>query len=263
MALSIRGLSFSYGAVSVLRGVDVEALPRGSVAALVGPNGSGKSTLFRCLAGLLPAKTGAASLDAVDLGAYSPRERSRRVFYLGQDMGAHAALSVFEIVLLARKSLGGGLAIAASPRDVAMTESVIDDLGLRALASRDIGSLSSGQRQLAGIAQAIVREPDVLLLDEPTSALDVRRQLEVMETVLRVSRERRIVTIVAIHDLSLAARFADTILLLSDGRIARAGEPHAVLADPSVAETYAVGVHLERSRRGTLLVEPYLERRPH
>ncbi len=259
MALLIRDLDFRYGATPVLQGLGTEALPRGELAALVGPNGSGKSTLFRCAAGLLRPERGTVTLDGHDLSALSQRERARKVFYLAQDTGARVALSVFDIILLARKSLHRGYALAASPEDTRAVEAVIEELGLAPFASRDIATLSGGQRQLAAIGQALVREPDVLLLDEPTSALDVRRQLDVMATIREATRRRDIVTVVAIHDLSLAARFADRVLVMNSGRIAQAGPPADVLAHAAVSETYAVGVHLERSARGTLLVEPYIQ----
>jgi iron complex transport system ATP-binding protein len=259
MALLIRDLDFRYGATPVLQGLGTEALPRGELAALVGPNGSGKSTLFRCAAGLLRAERGTVALDGHDLSQLSQRERARKVFYLAQDTGARVALSVFDIILLARKSLHRGYALAASSEDTRAVEAVIEELGLSAFASRDIATLSGGQRQLAAIGQALVREPDVLLLDEPTSALDVRRQLDVMATIREATRRRDIVTVVAIHDLSLAARFADRVLVMNAGRIAQAGAPAEVLAHEAVSETYAVGVHLEHSARGTLLVEPYIQ----
>ncbi|CAM5762556.1 ABC transporter ATP-binding protein [Bosea minatitlanensis] len=259
MALAIRDLSFSYGAAPVLQGLSTGLLPRGELAALVGPNGAGKSTLFRCAAGLLRPRAGSTSLDGTDLAPLSGRERARRIFYLSQDTEARVALSVFDIILLARKSLHRGFALAASAADMRAVEAVIAELGLGPFASRDIGTLSGGQRQLAAIGQALVREPDVLLLDEPTSALDVRRQLDVMATIREATRRRRIVTVAAIHDLSLAARFADRVLVMNGGRIAQAGPPEEVLAHPAVSETYAVGVHLERSARGTLLVEPYIQ----
>ena len=219
MALQIRDLDFRYGATPVLQGLGTEALPRGALAALVGPNGSGKSTLFRCAAGLLRPERGTVALDGHDLSQLSQRERARKVFYLAQDTGARVALSVFDIILLARKSLHRGYALAASPEDTRAVEAVIEELGLSAFASRDIATLSGGQRQLAAIGQALVREPDVLLLDEPTSALDVRRQLDVMATIREATRRRDIVTVVAIHDLSLAARFADRVLVMDRGCI--------------------------------------------
>lgn len=259
MALSIHDLSFRYGTTPILQGLSTGEVPRGEFAALVGPNGSGKSTLFRCIAGLLKPQTGDITLDETALTSLSARERARKVFYLSQDTEARVALSVFDIILLARKSLHRGFALAASDDDIQAVEGVIAELGIGSFASRDVATLSGGQRQLAAIGQALVREPDVLLLDEPTSALDVRRQLDVMTTIHEATRRRSIVTIAAIHDLSLAARFADRILVMNGGRIAQSGVPVDVLAHPAVSETYAVGVHLEHSSRGTLLVEPYIQ----
>ena len=247
MALVVESLSFAYGRSRVLEGLDAGPLHRGVVTALVGPNGSGKSTLFRCLAGTANAR-GRILLDGAELARAGTRERARRVFHLGQEVVSRAALSVFEVVLLARKSVAGGLGLSASAAD----------LDLLPLAGRPVTELSGGQMQLAGIAQALVREPDILLLDEPTSALDVRRQLEVMQVVEAVTRGRRMVTVAAMHDLALAARFAERLLVLKDGRIAEEGPPEAVLGRPLLAEAYRVDIHAERSRRGSLLVETFL-----
>jgi iron complex transport system ATP-binding protein len=258
MPLVVDALDFAYGRIPVLHELSAGPLERGTVTALVGPNGSGKSTLFRCLAGTVKPKRGQVRLDESDLARAAPRERARRVFHLSQDSSTRAALTVFEVVLLARKSLAGSLTLRAGPGDLCAVQNVLDDLGLNDLSGRAISDLSGGQRQLVGIAQALVREPDILLLDEPTSALDVRRQLEVMQLVRKITAQRRIVTIAAMHDLALAARFADRLLVLKDGRIAEEGAPDAVLSRPALAETYGVGIHVERSRRGSLLVESYL-----
>jgi len=258
MAFVIDGLDFAYQRRPVLHGVKAGPLRRGEVTALVGPNGSGKSTLFRCLSGYLRSRQGAAHLDGRDLRSLTARERARRIFHLAQDLSAQAALSVFEVVLLARKSLSGGFNLRAGLCDLRAVEGVLRDLELDNLGDRPITELSGGQRQLVGIAQALVREPDVLLLDEPTSALDVRRQLEVMHIVRRVTADRAMVTIAAMHDLSLAARFADRLLVLDEGRLVEEGTPQTVLPKDATAEAYAVGLHIERSRRGSLLVESYL-----
>jgi iron complex transport system ATP-binding protein len=257
MALVVESLSFAYGRLPVLEGLDAGPLRRGVVTALVGPNGSGKSTLFRCLAGSAKA-SGRVLLDGAELARAGTRERARRVFHLGQEIVSRAALSVFEVVLLARKSVAGGLGLSAGAADLAAVERALADLDLLPLAQRPVAELSGGQMQLAGIAQALVREPDILLLDEPTSALDVRRQLEVMQVVEAVTRSRRIVTVAAMHDLSLAARFAERLLVLKDGRIAEEGPPEEVLGRPLLAEAYRVHIHAERSRRGSLLVETFL-----
>jgi iron complex transport system ATP-binding protein len=258
MPLVIDSLDFAYGRNPVLRSLSAGPLHRGTVTALVGPNGSGKSTLFRCLAGTAKAQRGQIRLDDRDLTGVASRERARRVFHLSQDISTRAALTVFEVVLLARMSLAGGLALRAGLCDLRAVQHALDDLGLGDLSGRPIADLSGGQRQLVGIAQALVREPDILLLDEPTSALDVRRQLEVMQIIRKVTAERAVVTVAAMHDLALAARFADRLLVLKDGRIAEEGTPDAVLSCRALAETYSVGIHVERSRRGSLLVESYL-----
>lgn len=258
MALTIDSLSFAYDKHVVLRELACTPMRRGQVTALVGPNGSGKSTLFRCLSGSLQPRHGTVRLDDQDLADLPAGERARRVFHLVQDLGARAALSVFEVVLLSRKSLSRGFGLRATPSDLRAVEAVLIDLGLDHLGPRPITELSGGQRQLVGIGQALVRQPDVLLLDEPTSALDVRRQLEVMETVRRVTVERSVVTIAAMHDLTLAARFADQLVVLNDGRFVEQGAPDAVLPRRTTADAYSVGIHVERSRRGSLLVESFL-----
>ncbi|MCB8821406.1 ABC transporter ATP-binding protein [Microvirga rosea] len=258
MSLTIDGLSFAYGTQTVLNRLAAGPLERGALTALVGPNGSGKSTLFRCFSGAAKPQGGRILLETQDLACLKDRERGRRVFHLAQDLSARAALTVFEVVLLARKSLSGGVDLRAGLCDLRLVQTVLESLDLEALSQRHIGTLSGGQRQLVGIAQALVREPDVLLLDEPTSALDVRRQLEVLQIVQRVTRERSMITIVALHDLSLAARFAERLLVLKDGQIAEEGQPEDVLQKRATSDAYRVGIHLERSARGSLLVEPYL-----
>jgi iron complex transport system ATP-binding protein len=258
MPLVMDRISFAYGRIQVLRDLRAEPLERGCVTGLVGPNGSGKSTLFRCIAGTAKPSLGRLSLGGRDLAKLAPRERARTVFHLSQDLGSRSALTVFEVVLLARKSLAGGLSVRAGMCDLVAVQKALGDLGLAELAERPVTDLSGGQRQLVGLAQALVREPDILLLDEPTSALDVRRQLEVMQIVRDVTRKRHIVTIAAMHDLALATRFADRLLVLQDGYISAEGRAEDVISSRALSETYSIGIHVERSRRGSLLVEPYI-----
>ena len=255
MSLDIDGLSFGYRKQHLFDRLDAADLRRGTVAALVGPNGVGKSSLFRLVAGLLAARGGSIRLDGEDLGRLSPRRRSERVFLLSQQVSVRAALSVFDVVLLARKGARG---IKASSVDIDRVEVILETLGIEHLAERMVFELSGGQQQLVALGQALVREPDVLLLDEPTSALDLRRQLEVMHLVRKITAERGMVTLAALHDLGFASRFADRFLLLHDGRIAADGEPYEVLSSPHVEAAYGVGIRLERTSHGSLVVEPYM-----
>ena len=256
MSFRVKGLHVAYGRHRVLEGLDFSPLLSGQVAVLIGPNASGKSTFFRCIAGLVRHRCSQMVLNGEDLTPIPSRERVKRVCYVPQHVPIRAALSVFEVVLLARQQ--GKRRWTTDPSDVEAAETALADLGIDALGERDIQQLSGGQQQLVAIAQALVRDPELVLLDEPTSALDLRRQLEVMELVRRMTRIRDTVTLVALHDLNLAARYADRILLLREGRIAADGLPHVVLASDALGATYGIDVALVPGTGGRLLVEAQL-----
>src|SRR5690606_17796463 len=150
----------------------------------------------------------------------------------------------------ARRGWRGG---KASNGDIDHVERTLETLGIGHLSDRMVTDLSGGQQQLVALCQALVRDPDVLLLDEPTSALDLRRQLEVMHVIHDLTRSRQIVTVAALHDLGLACRFADRFLLLHEGRIAADGHPEDVLADSRTSQAYGVGIKLERMGSGRLV----------
>lgn len=255
MSLEIAGLRFGYRAHRLFDGLDATPLKRGEMTALVGPNGVGKSSLFRLLAGLLKPAGGVIRLDGQDTARMSGRRRSEQIFLLTQHTAVRAALCVFDVVLLARRGWRGG---KASSQDIRRVESTLEALSIEQLSDRLVTELSGGQQQLVAMCQALVRDPDVLLLDEPTSALDLRRQLEVMHLVQRVTRERQMVTVAALHDLGLASRFADRFLLLQDGRIAADGTPEDVLRDSRTSAAYGVGIDIQRTSQGRIMVDSYL-----
>ncbi|MEM8665129.1 MAG: ABC transporter ATP-binding protein [Pseudomonadota bacterium] len=255
MTLKIRNLSFAYPRKKVLSAVNAGPLRRGAVTALIGPNAAGKSTLFRCIAGLLPRYSGRIALDGEALEPLPARERVKRVAFMPQFFAANAALSVFDVVLLARKSLSGW---AVERADVDRVAAVLESFGIAHLADADIGALSGGQQQLVSVCQALVREPQVFLFDEPTSALDLKHQLEIMTAIVRETRRRNAVTIVALHDLNLAARFADHVLLMREGTVVADADPAQVLADTALAETYGVAIELITHERTGLHVSASL-----
>jgi len=255
MSLEIRALSFGYRDTPLFSSLDARPLRRGELTALVGPNGVGKSSLFRLIAGLAKPSGGTIMLDGSDTARMPSRMRAERIFLLTQHVAMRAALGVFDVVLLARRGWRGG---KASDEDVARVEQTLESLGIEHLSDRMVTDLSGGQQQLVALCQALVRDPDVLLLDEPTSALDLRRQLEVMHLISDQTRARNMVTVAALHDLGLACRFADRFLLLHEGRIAADDHPEAVLADDRTGRAYGVGINLERTGKGRLVVDPYL-----
>lgn len=259
MTFGVAGLHAAYGRQRVIEDLGFAPAARGEITAVIGPNASGKSTLFRCIAGLVRHRCHEMVLNGEDLSPLPARERVRRVCYVPQHLPIRAILTVFEVVLLARRQ--GRRRWNTDPADVAATEAALAELGIDDLGGRDVQHLSGGQQQLVAIAQALVRNPGLVLLDEPTSALDLRRQLEVMELVRRMTRARDMVTIVALHDLNLAARYADRILLLREGRIATEGPPGQVLASAALGAVYGVDVALVATSGGRHLVDARLPSR--
>ncbi|MGE3809809.1 MAG: ABC transporter ATP-binding protein, partial [Gemmataceae bacterium] len=179
LTLAIDNVNFSYGRRKVLDGIAVPNVPQGCVTAVIGPNAAGKSTLFKCVSGILPAE-GEILIDGVPVRTMDPAQRRKRLCYLPQDAASNGSLTVFEAVLLARKQTATW---RVNEDDVEATGHALAALGIPDLAHRYVNELSGGQRQLVSIAQAFVRNPELLLLDEPTSALDLQHQVEVLDLV--------------------------------------------------------------------------------
>jgi iron complex transport system ATP-binding protein len=240
VSLAVDDLRFAYGPTAVLRGVSTPSLPVGAITALVGPNAAGKTTLLKCMAGLL-RYTGTILLDGQDVTRMRRDELTRRVSYLPQEVPVHAVLTAFEAVLLAKQQ---GFSWRVREEDLALVERTLAELDITHLAMRYLNELSGGQRQLVSIAQALIRRSEVLLLDEPTSSLDLQRQLEVLALVRRVAGERGVTTVVTLHDLNLAGRFAEHIIVLHDGQVYAAGPPDVVLTAAMLRDVYGVHGHV-------------------
>jgi iron complex transport system ATP-binding protein len=241
VSLRLEALCAGYRGRDVVREVSLTLEP-GTVTALIGPNGSGKSTLVKAAAGLLPSRGGIARPAGATIG------------YLPQDVSARAVLTVLETVLLGRV---GTLGLRVAPGELAATASVLDMLGLAALAERHLDELSGGQRQMVYLAQVLARDPALLLLDEPTSTLDLRHAIEILETVRRLTATRALTTLIVLHDLNAAARFADRLVLLAEGRIRAIGTAVEVLRPDLIAEVYGVAAFVERGPDGHPTVTPF------
>lgn len=251
MTLRVESLCFSYPRRPVLHEVQVPRLIQGGLTVLIGPNAAGKSTFFRCVAGLLKASSGTISLGGTSIESLGRRTWNERVCFMPQSFTCQAALSVFDVILLARKNLSGW---RVTDEDVDAVSNFLERLNISHLADIYVGDLSGGQQQMVSICQALVRTPDLFLLDEPTSALDLRHQLEIMTIIRDVTRERNIAAVVALHDLNLAARFSDELLLMSEGKIIAQGAPHEILASEDVATTYSVNVEVHKTDSGLMTV---------
>lgn len=243
--LAVRGLTVRHGVRTILRDVSLPDVRPGAVTVLAGPNGAGKSTLLRALAGMAKA-TGNAVHRGRDLLAVGPRERIGLVGFMPQAVAATDGLSVLDGALASLRLFSPGLP-AGPCLERAMA--ALTRIGIADLAMTPLGRLSGGQRQLASLAQSLVRDPPILLLDEPTSALDLRHQIHVMAVLRAVAREGRIVMVV-LHDLALAANWADHLVFLQDGRVAAAGAPAAVLTPELLRRIYGVEAGIGRTATG-------------
>ncbi|WP_373650612.1 ABC transporter ATP-binding protein [Schlesneria sp. DSM 10557] len=244
MTLRTDNVSFGYGARRVLDQVSLSFEP--GITALVGPNAAGKSTLLKCLCDVL-TPAGQVSLNGRLIREMSRREISQAVGYLPQTGFSRGELTVFETVLL---GLLHNLGWRVSSSDAQSVYSLLDEMSLAPLADRFIGELSGGQAQLVAIAQALIRKPAILLLDEPTSNLDLRRQFEVSSLIRQITKSRSLVTVISMHDLNLAARYADWIAVLKEGEVYAMGTPVEVLTAEMMAEVYDVDAIVNRDGSG-------------
>ncbi|HMR30558.1 MAG TPA: ABC transporter ATP-binding protein [Geminicoccaceae bacterium] len=250
--LRIDGLGVGYGARRVIDRLSLPPIEGGGVTALIGPNAAGKTTLLRALAGLLPA-SGSVRLGDVELTRLGHAEHALHVTYMPQALPQRVSLTVIEATLSALMSAPAGRAASEAPPRLRVMRT-LDRLGIADLALRGLDELSGGQRQLASLAQSIVREPEVLLLDEPTSALDLRHQMQVMQLVAELARERGIIVVVVLHDIALASRWSRRLVVLAGGELAADGPPEEAVTPEMLARVYGVEARVERCSRGFVQV---------
>lgn len=237
------GLRSRYGGrrgADVLQGIDLTLQP-GDVLGLVGPNGSGKSSLLKCLAGLRPLSGGTLQLDGRALHDCTRQQVARTIAYVPQHSGPSMSLRVLDMVMLGRLPHRG---VCTPQQDEAIALAAIERLALEPLALRHFSDLSGGERQRVLMARALAQQGRLLLLDEPTSDLDLRHQLSTLHTVRDLSRQRGTGAVIAMHDLALAARFCDRLLMLRGGCVLAAGTPGDVLTPRNVRALFGVDARI-------------------
>jgi len=231
-------ISVRYGDHTAVDGVSLQ-LRRDRITAIIGPNGCGKSTLLRAVARLQAPSVGRVTLDDQDVSNIPPRVYARRVAVLPQAPTAPESLTVADLVARGRDPHRRWWDGWSQADEDAVRESLAQT-GLMDLAERSLESLSGGQRQRAWIALALAQRTDALLLDEPTTYLDIAHQLDVLDTVQNLHHERGLTVIMVLHDLSLAARYADEIVAIRDGRVVAAGNAHEVMTPDVLREVFDV-----------------------
>ncbi len=248
-ALAISALSTGYGRHRVVDSLDLDPIEPGTVMSLLGPNAAGKTTLLRAIAGLQPAE-GSIRLGACELLSMALADRARVVTYMPQSLPQRVALTVLEGVIGAMRASPVGGEVVPEALIVERALDVIERVGIAHLAMTELNHLSGGQRQLASLAQALVRQPRVLLLDEPISALDLHYQLRVMKLVRALAQEQGMIVVMVLHDLSMAARWSDRVVLLADGRLVADGSPAEAITASVLADVYKVAARVEASPVG-------------
>lgn len=255
-ALRFEFVTARIGGQTLLEGIDFEARP-GEVVGLVGRNGVGKTTLLRMASAALRPSVGRVLLGETPVGELSRRELARRVALVPQDMHVPFPFRVGELVLMGRaphQPLFG----LESDHDAGLAMAALARLGVDHLADRDITTLSGGERQLVLFARALVQDPGVLLLDEPTAFLDLKHRVEVLREVRAFARAGRTALVVS-HDLSLAARSCDRVVLLGAGGVVAEGTPESVLTPGNLRIAFEIEVQTFLGPDQALVVVPNLE----
>ncbi|MCQ4618519.1 ABC transporter ATP-binding protein [Corynebacterium sp. CCUG 59401] len=238
MAISATNLTVRYGRSTIIDDMTFGPLDDGKITGLIGPNGAGKSTLVKTLAGINKPSEGSADI-VVDGRTLSAKERVQAVGYVPQDMLSRATLTAFESVMVSARRRGEGTSKALES-----TAAVMHRLGITKLSDRMISDMSGGQRQLVAVAQMLVRSPRIMLLDEPTSALDLRHQVELLQIIQDEVRGDDRQALVALHDLNLAARFCDELLVIKDGHAIAKGTPAEVLTPELLERVYGISARI-------------------
>jgi iron complex transport system ATP-binding protein len=249
--LAAKAVGVTLGGRVVLEDISF-SLPAGRLVALVGPNGAGKTTLLRALAGLLPSR-GDIVVGGEALSALTLRERARRFAYLPQGHVVHWPLPARDIVALGRIPHGAADPARLMPQDAEAVARAMRGTDVMALSERPVTELSGGERSRVALARVLAVEAPVLLADEPTALLDPRYQIDVM-TSLRSAAARGMLVIVVTHDLGLAARFADTVLVLAQGRLVAQGAPADALSDHVMREVFRISAWRAEHQRETVIV---------
>lgn len=250
MQLEARDLSVRYGETMVLHDITFTT-DGGEILCLLGPNGSGKSTLIRTLARLIEPAAGRLLVDGKKYREIGLGDFSRIAGYVPQNFTYLPSATVFETVMIGRKP---HISWDITPGDIAVIDASMDAVGVRHLASKFITDISGGERQKVFIARALSQEPRIFLFDEPTSSLDIRHQIEILEMMRTITRERGAILVIALHDLNLACHYADKVLVLQDGHMHTYGPPVDALTSDVIKEVYGVKVLIFGDGSGDYLV---------
>lgn len=231
-------VDFSYkSGAQILRGIDLQIEEPGLLC-IIGPNGVGKSTMVKCMNKLLTPTRGSVLLDDRNVKDYSLKELSKTIGFVPASSSDNFSMTVIDTVMMGRHP---HQKVGSEKNDMHIVFQVLSDLKITHLALRNYNELSAGQHQKVSIARGLAQEPDILILDEPTANLDVRHQVQVIELLLRLSHERGMTVVMVSHDLNVAAKYADRIVVMSTpGVIYKIGTPSEVITEETIRYVYGM-----------------------
>ena len=248
-AISVKNLSVAYESNTIIEDMNL-SIPKGKISIIIGANGCGKSTLLKTIARINKPKSGDILINNKNINKVKEKDIAREVAFLPQGPVCPNGLTVRELVAFGRfphQKMIGGL----NNHDKDIIEWAIEETGLSEFADREVESLSGGQRQRAWIAMTLAQETDIIMLDEPTTYLDMSYQLEVLEVLQKLNREKQITVVIVLHELNNACRFADNIIGLKKGKIVCEGRPIDVINKENLKEIYGIDAKLQLSEDGS------------
>ena len=243
--LEVKGLETGYGKVSVIKDMDF-CISTGDFIGVIGPNGCGKSTLLRAITGVLPMRGGKVLLDGVDIRNLDRRELARKMAVVPQRTEISFPFTVREVVEMGRTPY---LRKFENPRGEhsRVVDEALDRVVIEKIQNRTVQELSGGEYQRMLIARALAQEPELMLLDEATSQLDIGHRIEVMDLMKSLNRKEGLTVMTIHHDLDLAARYCEEIIMMDRGRIRAQGSPPEVLTPPHLRAVYGIEAEVRRS----------------
>ena len=254
--LAVNNLCFRYHRASVLQNFFMN-IGDGQIVSIVGPNGSGKSTLIKCIDRILVPSSGKITVDRRDVTKMGRMEIARSIAYVPQNSLRAFPNTVFDVVLMGRRPY---LAWKGDANDEEKVWEMLQLLGIEELAMGQFTELSGGQQQKVLIARALAQETGIILLDEPTSNLDIWHQIDVMEILRALVRKKELTAIIAIHDLNMAARYSDRVMMMKNGHIIATGKPDEVMTGENLEAVYGIRANVRFAEESPFVIP--LERIP-
>ncbi|WP_027624011.1 ABC transporter ATP-binding protein [Clostridium lundense] len=241
MKLQVNKLGFSYEKTPILKNISFET-NSGEITCLLGPNGTGKTTLLKCISRLITPSLGNVFVDGVLINKMKTKEISKLFSYVPQSTHSTFPISVIDIVLMGRVQ---SINFKVKEEDKQIVFNILEEMNLNNIAFKNINSLSGGERQRVFIAKAIAQQSPIILLDEPTSSLDMKNQLETLDIISSLAKEKNIMAIMSIHDLNIASMYADKIIMLKNCGVYASGNTEEVINEENIKQVYGVKAKVE------------------